>query len=313
MEKIPVYLFTGFMDSGKTTLIKETLLDNDFADGSDTLILVCEDGDEEYSKGEMARANAEILMVENQKDLTSSFIDQCLAKYHPDQLFVEYNGTWEVGPFLEDVIPDSCELVQVLSTVDATTFDNYITNMRPMMMEQLFPSDVVIFNRCDDDTPKGRFRRIVKAQNRKAQIAYERADGTMDEGEEPLPYDMTSNELDITDMDFGIWYLDVMDHPKDYEGKTVHFLALVYHPANSKPGIFIPGRFAMTCCVEDIQFLGVKCKCDADFPIKHKSWLDVTGTIKYEYAREYKGRGPVIYATSLKPAEKPEDELVYFN
>ena len=184
-----------------------------------------------------------------------------------------------------------------------------------MMLEQFFISDVVIFNRCSEATDKGKFRRSVKAKNRKAQIVYERADGTIDENyEEELPYDMTQDFLDISDADYGIWFLDAMDNPKNYVGKTVKFLGLVYKPKGKlKSDVFVPGRFAMTCCVDDIQFIGMKCRYDKADSLEHRSWVWVTAEIKYEFAMEYKGKGPVLYATSVEPAEKPEDELVYFS
>ena len=197
--------------------------------------------------------------------------------------------------------------------MDATTFDMYLANMRTMIMEQLFQADVVIFNRCDDSTDKGKYRRNVKALNRKAQLVYERADGSLDEREEELPFDISGDELEITDADYAIWYMDCLDNPKKYEGKKVSFLALVYNPDKLKKGIFVPGRFAMTCCVEDITFIGFKCKYPDEDKIPHKSWIHITAQIKVEFAREYKGKGPVLYPISITPAEKPEDELVYFS
>lgn len=182
-----------------------------------------------------------------------------------------------------------------------------------MIMEQLFQADVVIFNRCDDSTDKGKYRRNVKALNRKAQLVYERADGSLDEREEELPFDISGDELEITDADYAIWYMDCLDNPKKYEGKKVSFLALVYNPDKLKKGIFVPGRFAMTCCVEDITFIGFKCKYPDEDKIPHKSWIHITAQIKVEFAREYKGKGPVLYPISITPAEKPEDELVYFH
>lgn len=189
-----------------------------------------------------------------------------------------------------------------------------MTNMRAMIMEQLFAADVVIINRCDDDTPKGKFRRAIKALNRKAQIAYERADGTIDENDmEELPYDLNQEIIDITDMDYGIWYMDALDDPRKYEGRKVRFLALVYRPQKMKKDVLIPGRFAMTCCVDDVTFIGFKCKYNKAAEIAHKSWVTVTAEMKTEFALEYKGKGPVLYALDVQPAEKPEDELIYFS
>ncbi len=313
--EVPVYLFTGFMDSGKTTLIRQTLVDEDFGAGAKTLLIACEDGEVEYDENELLKANTKLVMIEQEDDFYEITLKRLDDTYHPDQVFIEYNGTWEVATILEMKLPKNWTLVQSLATVDATTFEVYLNNMRTMIMEQLFAADVVIFNRCDDNTPKGKFRRAVKAKNRKAQIAYERADGTVDDGEmEELPYDITQDIIEITDMDYGIWYLDALDDPKKYEGKKVRFLALVYRPEGKlKKGVFIPGRFAMTCCAADITFVGFKCKYDRASEIPHRSWITITAEMKTEFALEYKGKGPVLYAIDWQPAEKPEEELVYFN
>ncbi len=312
--EIPVYLFSGFMDSGKSTLIRETLIEEDFGEGGRTLLILCEDGEVEFEESELEKANAVMVMVEEEEAFTSAKLKELQLAYQPDQVFVEYNGTWQMATFLEMDLPRDWVLVQSLATVDATTFEMYLTNMRAMIMEQLFAADVVIINRCNDDTPKGKFRRAIKALNRKAQIAYEREDGTMDENDmEELPYDLNQDIIDITDMDYGIWYMDALDDPRKYEGKKVRFLALVYRPEKMKKEVMIPGRFAMTCCVDDITFIGFKCKYNKAAEVAHKSWVTVTAEMKHEFALEYKGKGPVLYALDVQPAEKPEDELVYFS
>ncbi len=317
-EEVPVYLFFGFMDAGKTTLIKETLFKNGFANELDSFLLIaCEDGDEEYDEKKLEELGGHLEFIENEEDLTAEKLLALDEKYRPQAVFIEYNGTWEVGPFYEIDGPSSWTIVQALCSVDATTFENYMLNMRTMMNEQMFKADVIIFNRCTLDTNKRKFRANVKAINRPAQIVYELKDGSIDDRPEELPYDITADHLDISDMDYAVWFMDCMDNPKNYDGKTVSFRALIYNPTEGtgklKPGTIVPGRFAMTCCVEDIQFLGMKCKTPDAKNIEHKSWVDFTGRIKYEFAREYKGKGPVLYPIEITPAEKPEDELVYFN
>ena len=312
--EIPVYLFSGFMDSGKSSLIRETLIEGDFGEGGRTLLILCEDGEVEFEEAELENVNAKMVMIEEEASFTPVKLKELQLAYQPDQVFIEYNGTWQMVTFLEMDLPKDWILVQSLATVDATTFEMYLTNMRAMIMEQLFAADVVIINRCDDDTPKGKFRRAIKALNRKAQIAYERADGTIDENDmEELPYDLNQEIIDITDMDYGIWYMDALDDPRKYEGRKVRFLALVYRPQKMKKDVLIPGRFAMTCCVDDVTFIGFKCKYNKAAEIAHKSWVTVTAEMKTEFALEYKGKGPVLYALDVQPAEKPEDELIYFS
>ena len=315
MEETPVYLFTGFMDSGKTTLIQETLFDQEFGNGAKTLIIACEDGEVEYDEDKLKKINAKLLQIENEEDFTEDLLHNINLQYLPEQVFIEYNGTWEMAKLLEMNLPEGWIIVQSLATADATTYEMYLNNMRAMIMEQLFQADVAIFNRCDDNTPKGKFRSSVKALNRKAQIVYERADGTIDEGDnEELPYDIDAPIIELSDADYGLWYLDASDNPNRYNGKKIKFLALVYNPEKmQKKGIFVPGRFAMTCCEADIQFVGFKCKYPNAKEIPHKSWITITAEVRVEFAKEYRGKGPVLYPISIEPAEKPEDELVYFS
>lgn len=316
MAEIPVYFFTGFMDSGKTTLIQETLFENGFAEDDDRiLIIACEDGDVEYDTEKLKTINASVATIDTEAEFNTEHLQEIADQYRPDVVFVEYNGTWGVGEVYEMELPKNWVIVQSLATVDATTFEMYMANMRSMMMEQFFQAEVVIFNRCDDNTPKSKFRGNIKAVNRPAQIAYERADGTIDDREEELPFDINADVIEISDADYALWFMDCMENPKKYDGKKVHFLGLVYNPKDGKlkRGVIVPGRFAMTCCVEDITFLGMMCKTGMENTPEHRSWIDLTARIKVEFAREYKGKGPILYPIEMKPAEKPQDELVYFS
>lgn len=314
-KEVPIYLFTGFMDSGKTTAIHNTLFGSEFSGKESVLVICCEDGEAEYDEKELAKVNASVVMIEEEEDFTEEKIKELAKKYKPDNVFIEYNGTWEVGKLFEMNMPTGWILVQSIATVDSETFEMYQNNMRAMINEQLFKADLVIFNRFTDDSKKSKFRGAVKAINRPATIIYEREDGTIDDDQGSLPFDITKDFLEISDADYALWFMDCMDNPENYEGKKVHFLALVYNPEDGslKRNVFVPGRFAMTCCVDDIQFLGIKSKYDEAYTLKHRTWVEVTGTVKTEFAKEYEGVGPVIYMEEVKPAEKPEDELVYFS
>lgn len=312
-NEIPVYLFTGFMDSGKTSLVMETLFENDFGGGAKGVIIMCEDGEKEYDLNRLASINVSMTSIENEEDFNLDTLKKIQEEYQPEQVFIEYNGTWGIDKILEAKLPDKWVLVQTLTTIDSTTFDLYLNNMRVMMQENVFSSDVVIFNRTDDDTDRGHLRRMIKNINRKAQIVYERKDGTIDERPEDLPFDMNAELIELSDADYAIWFMDATENYKKYEGKKIKFLALVYNPEKLKKGVFVPGRFAMTCCVDDIQFLGFKCKYDNEAQLAHRSWITITAEIHVEFAREYKGKGPVLYPISIEPAEAPQDELVYFS
>lgn len=316
MEK-PVFIINGFLDSGKTTFIKETLQDPQFRNGGKILLILCEEGEEEYDEVALAKQGVSIVSVEKEEQLTDEFLFGLEMFYKPHMVMVEMNGMWKLASILERNMPDEWALVQIITIADATTFDAYMKNMRSLMLEEMKYSDIAIFNRCTDETNKTVIRRSIKPVNRKIQLIYEREDGIDDsEDEEELPYDITQSHLEITDEDYGIWYMDAMDHPDAYVGKTVSFLAMTYVSPKLPKGCFVPGRMAMTCCADDVAFIGFLAKPPAAVNVKQmksRQWYQVTAVVKKEYQREYQGEGPVLYVTALVPAEEPADKLVYFN
>ena len=198
-------------------------------------------------------------------------------------------------------------------TVDASAFKVQLQNMRAMMVEQLSESDLIIFNRCEEDTDRLWIRRNIKLINRKAQLIYESADGILDENfEEELPFDINADIIDLCDDDYGIWYMDALDNPQRYEGKTVRFKGMVYKGKNFPEGYFVPGRFAMTCCADDTQFVGYVCKSKYADKLKNRQWITVTATCKYGFHEAYGREGIILSSKKIESAEKPEDDLVYF-
>lgn len=315
VREVPVYLFTGLLESGKTSFIRDTLNDRGFHRGEKTLVILCEEGMEELDEAELARKNVFCEHIEDQEQLTAEFFEKCEALHEPQRVMIEYNGMWKLESVTEGTLPTAWVLAQVISFVDATTFTMYWNNMRSILMEQLSLSDMVILNRCTNETKRSDFRRCVKLFNKKAQIGYEAAQGFEDAlQEEELPYDLDADVVEIEDDDYGIWYMDAMDNPKKYDGKVVRFNAMVYHPPKYPANCFVPGRFAMTCCADDITFMGMLCKCVKGQEIHYadKEWVKVTAKMKREFLREYKGKGPVLYLVGAEKTPKPEEELVYF-
>ncbi len=311
---IPVFLFCGFLDSGKTTFIKDTLEDEDFATGEKTLLILCEDGEIEYDEKELEGQNTFIERVDKEDSLNASFMRQCNTKYKPKRVIIEYNGMWQLRSILSMELPRKWEMAQILCTIDSTTFNMYVNNMKSLVMDQVTYADLIIINRCTQETDQTMFRRNIKAVNRQAQIVYETEDGhVLSPQEEQLPFDMTKQEIEIEDDDFGIWYLDAMDHPEKYEGKTVKFRAIVYKNREIPKGCFVAGRFAMTCCADDIAFIGMVSHYEWADQLKVKDWVMVTARVKGEYSPLYQDNGAVLYVEDVIRATKPEEDLVYFN
>ena len=312
-REIPVYVFTGLLESGKTTFIRETLREGDFEDGDKTLYLMCEEGVEECEEALLKRNKMTVVPVEDQEDLSEAFLLECEAKYRPDRIMIEYNGMWNPEELLE-MFPEHWLLVQVIATVDATTFPVYLNNMKALLMAQVKLADLVLFNRCDADTDRGSFRRSIKALNRKAQIMYETVDGaTDDQFEEQLPFDVEASFIDLEDDYFVVGYFDANDNNERYNGKNVKFTGQVYRGKAFANDLLVPGRFAMTCCADDIAFIGFLCHAKGADQWKQKDWVTVTAKVSVEYCKDYKGKGPVLYATELTAASAPEESIVYFS
>lgn len=312
--EIPVYIITGFLESGKTTFIKETLADPNFASGEKTVLLLCEEGIEEYDQKALERDNVFLVPVESEEELTPAFLKRCQSEYRPRRVIIEFNGTWSMSGFIDRGMPRDWELAQMITLADAGTFEVYLGNMRQMMAEQINFTELVIFNRCTKDTKRNTFRKAVRALNRRAQVLFESEDGNDGFDDEiDLPYDLNADVIEIEDDDYGIFYLDALDQPQKYAGKTVRFTAMVYKGRELPKGYFVPGRFAMTCCADDIGFVGMLCKGAQADNFKLRDWVKVTAKVRVEYQREYNGEGPVLYLEDMVPAEKPKEHLIYMN
>ena len=209
---------------------------------------------------------------------------------------------------------DRLVLAQVITLVDGSTFPVYLNNMRSLFSNMFQYTEMVIFNRCTESMDLHSYRRTVRSLNPRAMVYFEAYDGEpIDPGAEVPPFDFDADVINIEDMDYGLWFLDASDNPERYEGKTVRFLAKVMKSRRMPDGMIVPGRNAMTCCADDIRFIGYLCKADFVSELKTRQWIYLTAKIHYEYQKDYGEEGPVLYGISYEPAEEPEDDLVYFN
>ncbi|MDD3412901.1 MAG: GTP-binding protein [Lachnospiraceae bacterium] len=312
-RQIPVYLFSGFLESGKTSFIRETLSEGQFEDGKQTLLIMCEEGEEELDSGLLTKNKVIVKSIENEEEITESLFLEYDKSIRPHRVMIEANGTWDLNTIIE-AFPDQWVMAEGVATIDASTFEMYLSNMKQMMMSQVTYADLVLFNRCLEQYDRAMFKRMVRAVNKRAQILFETPEGVVDDKvEEELPYDLNTEVIEVGEDDFGIWYLDAMEHLDVYKGKTVKFKGIVYHPRKGKEDVFVPGRFAMTCCADDVAFIGFPCKYeDAKF-LSMKQWVTVTAKIGGAMSREYGKMAPVLYATNVESAEPAKEELVYFN
>ena len=307
---IPVYLIAGFLDGGKTNFING-ILEDGFAREDRTLLLCCEEGEEEYNP--RALDNVTVVTVDEEKDLTCSFLKECEKKYRPRQVLIEYNGMWQMERLYREVLPANWVLYQIMCMVQASTFDAYAKNMGQLMMEKITNADMLVFNRCTPELRDSLRKRNLRMVNRRADIYLENVDGTSEDyltGNE-CPFDLSQDVIDIPDDDFGVWYVDVMDHPDRYKGKLVHMKLVMCH-STKYPGVDCPGRFAMVCCEKDVSFLGLLARDEGLSQYKNHDWIEVTARMGVEKHPAYKGEGPVMQIISVGPCAKPAQEVVSF-
>lgn len=313
MVQIPVYVFTGFLDSGKTKFIQETLEDSRFNAGERTLLLVFEEGEEEYDFSAYPHQNVYLEILDQQTVTTKEL--QALAKKHKAQRVVaELNGMQLVGD-LYSRFPEDWAVAQEIMFADSTTFMTYNANMRNLVMDKLVGGQMVVFNRLTPGADTMPFHKLARAANRRIDILYDYTDGTtaFDDVEDPLPFDVNAPVIQIKDEDYALWYRDITEDPKKYEGKTVCFKGQVAMLRREKSGMFAPGRFVMTCCVEDIQFCGIPCKFVGSKSLKPKSWVTVTAKIAAEKHPVFQGElGPVLTALNVAPAEPADPDVATF-
>jgi hypothetical protein len=307
---IPVYLIAGFLDAGKTNFINGILQDG-FARQERTLLLCCEEGEEEYD--EKALENVTVVTVDEAEQLTPSFLKQLEKKHKPQQVIIEYNGMWLIEPLYRKGLPANWILYQIMTLVDANTFEMYAKNMGQLMMEKVGNADMLVFNRCTAELRESLRKRNLRMVNRRADVYLENVDGTSEEyvTEDMTPFDLSGGKLDVPDDDYGIWYVDLMDHPERYDGVTVTFRGLMCHSKKFR-GVDCPGRFAMVCCENDMQFLALVCTGPGMDAFQNRDWVELTGVMKKEYCAAYKGEGPVLHVNEVHACAKPKNEVVSF-
>ena len=309
---VPVYAFTGFLDAGKTKFIQETLCDERFNAGERTLLLLCEEGEEEYDVSAYPYHHVYPETVD-QESVTTAELAALLKKHRAERVVVELNGMLQVGPFYQKM-PEEWQVAQEVMFADGSTILAYNSNLRSLVVDKLSGCEMVVFNRVPAGSDIMPLHKLARAVNRRVNILYEYTDGTtrFDDIEDPLPFDINAPVIEIGDDDFALWYRDISEEPKKYKDKTVRFKAQVARLKHDREGYFAPGRFVMTCCVEDIQFMGRPCKYDKSSELRARDWVMVTARIDVRFHGIYRGVGPVLTALEVAPAQRPENEVATF-
>ena len=308
-DRMPLFLVNGFLEAGKTEFLQFTMEQEYFQTEGKTLLIVCEEGEEEYEEELLASTNTTAVYVDELEKLTPEYLEELERLYNPERVLMEWNGMWNQDDLR---IPKDWMVYQQITIIDGSTFELYVNNMKPLLGAMVRGSELIIMNRCDGIEDLDSYRRTLKAMNPKAELIFEDEEGEIEEiTEADLPYDMSAEVIEISPEAYGIWYIDTLDKPERYRGKTVEFVAMALKAPNFPKNNFVPGRMAMTCCEADTSFLGFMCKARNARTLETGQWVKVKARIEYEFCVDYEGEGPVLYADYVEPAE-PIEELVQF-
>ena len=313
-QETPVYLFLGFLESGKTKFIQETLEDPRFSSGEKTLLLVMEEGEEEYETIRFANAESvDLVVIEDKEQMTAEYLTQLQEQYGSERIVVEYNGMWLLEDFF-NAMPEGWMINQMMTFFHSETFLNYNANMRQLVFDKIENTQLIVFNRYEDSMDKMALHKVVRGISRRADIVYERANGKadFDDIEDPLPFDINAPVIDIADRDYAFFYRDLTENLEAYIGKTVHFKGLVATDKRLEPQDIVIGRHVMTCCEEDIQYCGLACVLPEVMDLKTRDWINITAKVQFRKHRIYKGKGPVLVAERVIVCEEPEEQLATF-
>ena len=310
-QRIPVFLINGFLEAGKTKFINFTLEQDYFKTDGTTLLIVCEEGEEDYHTDVLGKFNTDIVYIEDKENISIPKFLELEKKYSPERILIEWNGMWMQD---ELKIPPLWFINQTISIFDTSTMDLYLKNMKPFMGPMLKNSELVICNRADNISEEklGEYYLALKAMASEAEIVFEGEEGEI-RGDFCIqtPYDIDSDKITVKPEHFGIFFVDTMDRSERYDGKDVEFSAQVLRVPGFPKNCLVAGRKCMTCCEADMQFLGFICFYDGADAFKNRDWIKVRAKLKSEYNKQYGRVGPVLYAFDIVRTG-PLDEVVAF-
>lgn len=311
---IPTYIFTGLLEGGKTSFMKDVLSDENFTQKEKTLIVQLEYGIEEFDKDFLKKYNCCLVEFDEEQDVTISALKNIAKEKKPDRIMIELNGMWELADFVDKKLPSDWEVFQIVACINGNTFKLYSANLGQRMFEHITNADLIVFNRCTQEDKDYLHEKNIRAMNPRATIFLDDIEGNSEDYRDNMfmPFDLTKDKIDIIDEDFGLFYVDSSSEPMKYDGKIISFKARVLKSNKLPKDWLIVGRHAMVCCADDIEFIGFACKSVSQ-NVENKQWYNITAKVNIEHLEQYRGEGPVLTIMEINRAEPPKEDIVYFN
>jgi uncharacterized membrane protein YcgQ (UPF0703/DUF1980 family) len=310
-NSVAVFIFAGFLESGKTTALQGMLLaKKEILDGK-SVIISTEDGEEQYKKDSLKELDIDVIETDDEESFTLDYLEKIDRQYRPDTVYIEFNGMWDLKTFVNKELPDGWYFATIFSLVDAATYEIYLQNMRQTLMNPLSVSDVILFNRFKENFSKGDVRRALKILNNRAEVFFTREDGSIDNGTDELLISDKKGVLEIDSSIFCPWFVDCVENTDKYYGKKVRFTAMVSSGKGLGDDRIYVGRYAAICCAEDARFIGFIAQKKGDEDIKNGDWVELEALVTAGEIE--KGRKIILLKTdAIKKIDPPEDKFLYF-
>jgi len=280
-KELPIFLLNGFLESGKTTLIKEICENNPQYHDDTTLIVVGEDGESEYEDSWKEKYKINVVNVDSEEELTPEYLESLDKEYAPDRIVIEYNSffDWDKQEF-----PDYMVIYQQITLIDASTFKVMFNNMKKIFQKMVEYSSLIVFNRCDGIKELSQYRRWIRGMTQQAQIAFEESNGQLTTRlDEDLPYDLSKDEIHFEEDIYPTWYVEVFDNYEKYFNKLWKFKCFVRDITENDT--YVVGYDVMTCCSQDIQFLGYEVIDESNTKLKIGDCIYIECYVKREYSK----------------------------
>lgn len=316
-REVPVYIFLGLLESGKTSVVMDFLSSNDFGSKACNLIICCEEGEEEYDEAVLEKSHSKIITVESASQLHYAFFRQLEEEYQPTTVMIEWNGMWDLKEFMAEPMPNNWFEFQNIGLIDASTYEVYTKNMKDRFMQIFRFSDIVVFNRCDQSTRQQDIRRNIRVLNKNARVYFESEDEDFVQEKPELPYDITKTPIEVSFDDYGALMADIQEQPEVYNKKVIKTDGFICCGMAGREVHTVFGRMGMACCADDMMFLGFTASGDCfkrmNARKNEKIWGSVTGRLTVVLNPDAEIEDVHIEILEFKKKSKPEDTVVYFN
>lgn len=151
--KIKIELILGLLESGKTNFINSMLESDEFY--NETIVVIQDEfgqTDINYPNDKISKKNINLITIEHNTDddINENYIKDIIIKYCPERIFIETNGmknsSYILKVFNNNVLKKLCIIDDIVSIIDAETFNLYYRNMQDLLVSQIFNSEKIILN-----------------------------------------------------------------------------------------------------------------------------------------------------------------------